>query len=183
MKFLVKSLFLGSLLGFLGFLDFLRFGCLNLRVLSLLADLFFFLVLLLLLGFLGLLGFLFVSLGIGNSTILQSSFVLSGLLVISIEKSFLFEFTEDSIHGVLVLAGLGTVCNKLQTLLDLALEGLTNFRCWVLREAINTGGDSTLVSQITGDFTLVGSSGSSDKGRVEEKTILGSLSLGLEGTE
>jgi len=52
---------------------------------------------------------------------------------------------ENLTHGILVLAGLGTVGNELQALFTLVTERLTNLGGGVLGEAIDTGSNGTLV--------------------------------------
>merc|ERR1719246_333534 len=83
----------------------------------------------------------------------------------------------------LFLRGLVPEAKKLQTLFDLSFERFTELGGWVLREAVHTCGDSALVGQIAGNTTLVLLGGATDEGRVEDETILGSLSLGLQGSE
>mgnify|MGYP006940253890 CR=1 FL=1 len=52
-----------------------------------------------------------------------------------------------------------------------------------LSEGVNTGCDCALVGQVTRYTTLVLLACASDKGRVEDETILGGLPTGLQGSE
>lgn len=65
----------------------------------------------------------------------------------------------------------------------MALEGLTELGGGGFREVIDTGGNGTLVGKETGDSALVLGAGSSDEGRVVQETVLGGVTLGLQGTE
>ena len=105
------------------------------------------------------------------------------LEVVAVEETFLLQFLEHLIHSVFVLAGLGTVGNKLESLFNLVSQGLSNLGGWELRETVDTGGDSALVSEITRNFAFVSGSSAANKCRVEQQAVLGGLTLGLQSTE
>lgn len=50
-------------------------------------------------------------------------------------------------------------------------------------KVVDTRGDGALVGEVAGDASLVAGLGLSDEGRVEDETVLGGVTTGLEGTE
>lgn len=62
-------------------------------------------------------------------------------------------------------------------------KALTELSRRVLTVAIDTGSNGALVRKISGDLTLVLLVGSADEGRVEDETVLGSLTFSLKSTE
>lgn len=86
-------------------------------------------------------------------------------------------------HGHLVLGGGRAVLVELETLLDLLPERLTKLGVGVLGKVVNSRGNCALVGKETGDAALVLLAGSANEGRVVDETVLGSVALGLQGTE
>jgi hypothetical protein len=86
------------------------------------------------------------------------------LNLIAVEEALSLELINNLTHGILVLSGLGTAGKELEALFHLSLKALTELVGRGFREAINAGGDSALVSEITRDFTLVLGSGATDEG-------------------
>ena len=75
--------------------------------------------------------------------------------LVSEEETLLLELFDDFVHGVLVLSWFSSTGEELESLFHLVLESFTKLGSWVLGEAIDSGGDSTLVGKISGDSTLV----------------------------
>lgn len=86
-------------------------------------------------------------------------------------------------HGDLVLGRGSTSGVEVQTLLDLLLKGLTELGGGLLGEVVNSGGDGALVGKETRDATLVLGASSSNERGVVQKTVLGGVTLGLQGSE
>lgn len=109
--------------------------------------------------------------------------VLLGALVV---ESFSLELIEYLLHGISVLLGLSAGCEELESLFHLLLQFLSESRSLMLlalSERVNTRCDRALVGQVTGDATLVLLACAPDEGRVEDETILGGLTTGLQRSE
>jgi len=65
----------------------------------------------------------------------------------------------------------------------LLFQALSEFGCWSIGEAINSGGNGALVCQISGNSTLVLLLGTTNEGGVEDQTILWGLTFGLQSSE
>uniref|UniRef100_A0A7S3IMF5 Uncharacterized protein n=1 Tax=Strombidium inclinatum TaxID=197538 RepID=A0A7S3IMF5_9SPIT len=139
------------------------------------------LLLLLLLLLVSLLLVLLLLLGFALGT--SVSVLLLDLDLVTEEQTFLLELVHDVVHDLLVLSGLDSLVQEVQTLLHLLLEGLSELGGGVNREVIDTGSDGALVGQVSGNSTLVFLAGSSDERRVEDQTVFGSLTLGLQSSE
>jgi len=90
---------------------------------------------------------------------------------------------NHSYHGNLVLGGVNTVGVEAETLLNLLLESLTELPCGCHAEVVDSRGNGSLVGKETGDSALVLHAGAADEGGVVDQTVLGGVTLGLEGTE
>ena len=109
--------------------------------------------------------------------------ILLGALVV---ESFSLELIEYLLHGISVLLGLSAGSEELESLFHLLLQFLSKGRGLMLLalcERVNTRCDRALVGQVTGDASLVLLACAPDEGRVEDETILGGLTTGLQGSE
>lgn len=86
-------------------------------------------------------------------------------------------------HGNLVLGRGSTSRIELQALLNLLLQDLTELGSGLIREVVDTGGNGTLVGEETRDTTLVLGTGATNERGVVQQTVLGGVTLGLQGTE
>lgn len=108
---------------------------------------------------------------------------LSDLNLVAVEESVSLELCDNLSHRVLVLAGFHTGSQELKTFLDLAFEAFAKLGGRGDAEAVDTGGDRALVSEVAGDLTLVLEASAADERGVEDETVLGRLAFGLEGSE
>lgn len=138
--------------------------------------------------FLGFLLFLplclFVALFLSRYLLLVARFhLLSDLNFVAVEEAVSLQLCDNLSHSVLVLAGFNTGSQELETFLDLALEAFTKLGGRGDAEAVDTRGDRALVGEVAGDLTLVLEASAADECGVEDKTVLGRLAFGLEGSE
>ena len=143
-----------------------------------------FLLFLVLLVLLALFFFVTLLLSCLNSLLLSIWFSdLSNLDLVTVEEAISFQFSNNISHSLFILTGLDTWGEELKTLLNLALERVSELGGWGFTEAIDTGCDGALVSKVTWNLTLVLKASSSNEGWVEDETVLWCLTFGLQGSE
>lgn len=86
-------------------------------------------------------------------------------------------------HSLLVPGWCLSGSVELESLLDLSLKSLTELRRWSLREVINPRSNGALVGEESGNATLVLGTRAADEAGVVDETVLGGVTLGLEGAE
>jgi hypothetical protein len=125
-------------------------------------------------------------------TLLGSSLPLLILLCLLLTSSSIriiveslgLELIKHLLHRVLILLGLSASGEEVEALLHLLLELLSEGgSLGLLGEGVDAGGDRALVREVARDATLVLLTGTADEGRVEDKTVLRGLALGLKGAE
>jgi len=93
------------------------------------------------------------------------------------------EVLNHTMHDINVLTGGDSGLVELEALLDLLTELVSELVGGLLTEGIDTGSHGALVGEETRDTSLVLGGSTSNEGRVEDETVLGGVSLGLEGAE
>lgn len=86
-------------------------------------------------------------------------------------------------HDISVLGRALARSIELEAVLNLLTESITELGRGFLREVIDTAGHGALVGEVSGNAALVLDTSPTNEAAVVDQTVLGSIALGLEGTE